>query len=336
MDAPSSADRTVAVIGAGLAGLVAARRLRDSGVAAVVFDKGRGVGGRMSTRRAEHGVRFDHGAQYFTVRDERFRTQLSDWLEAGVVAPWEGRIAVIEQGDIRVSPILRDRYVGVPGMNSICRHLAQGLDVRTGVRVAPLTRDDDRWQLTDDAGADLGRFSQVLCTAPAPQTAELLAADPAIAEPAGSVAMHKCWAVMAEFEDPLAVEFDGAFVNEGPLSWIARDTSKPGRVALDGGDCWVLHGSHTWSEDHADLPGAQVAADLLAAFFRAAQLPPAATRFVIAHRWLYTSPVEPLAAKFLRNKATGAYAAGDWCGGPRVEGAYLSGLAAAEAMLGLS
>ncbi|MCA9236610.1 MAG: FAD-dependent oxidoreductase [Planctomycetales bacterium] len=335
MDANSAADCSVAIVGAGLSGLIAARRLRESGVEPVVFDKGRGVGGRMSTRRAPHGARFDHGAQYFTVRDERFRTQLTDWLDTGVVAPWEGRIAVIEGGAIATSPIVRDRYVGVPGMSAICKSLAEGLDVRTGVRVGKLQRSGDRWRVVDDAGTSLGEFARVLCTAPAPQTAELLAAVPGIAQPAGSVQMHKCWAVMVEFEDPTPIDFDGAFVNDGPLSWIARDTSKPGRISLDGGECWVLHGSQPWSAAHIDCSAEQVEADLLAAFFAAAQIAPAPTKYVAAHRWLYTAPVEPLAERFLRDEELGAYAAGDWCGGPRVEGAFLSGLSVAEAILRL-
>ena len=331
-----AADRSVAVIGAGLSGLIAARRLRASDVAAVVFDKGRGVGGRMSTRRTPGEARFDHGAQYFTVRDERFRTQAHDWLEAGVVAPWHGRIAVIEGGGIRTSPILRDRFVGVPGMNAVCKHLADGLDVRCGVGVGAVERVGSRWRLTDDAGSSLGEFDQILSTAPAPQTAALLAAVPGVAAAAAQVQMHQCWAVMAEFDAPLLAEFDGAFVNEGPLSWLARDTSKPGRVALAGGDCWVLHGSHAWSAAHLDAAPEEVARKLLAAFFVAARVSPAPTRSLVAHRWLYSSPVEPRPERFLRDDRLQAYAAGDWCGGPRVEGAFLSGLSAAEAMLGLA
>ncbi|MAT70139.1 MAG: FAD-dependent oxidoreductase [Planctomycetaceae bacterium] len=336
MDANTTTNSSVAIIGAGLSGLVAARRLRESGVGAVVFDKGRGVGGRMSTRRSPTGARFDHGAQYFTVRDERFRTQLNDWLDAGMAAKWEGQIAVIENGSIAVSPILRDRYVGVPGMNAICKHLARDIDVRCEVRVAAVERVGDAWRLVDDNGAALGAFGRVLCTAPAPQTAELFAAAAAIAEPASSVDMHKCWAVMAQFEQPLSPEFDGAFVNDGPLSWIARDSSKPGRERPDGGECWVLHGSQAYSAANIERNAEEIADELLAAFFAAAQIEPAATRQLAAHRWRYSAPEEPLASRFLRDEAIGAYAAGDWCGGPRVEGAYLSGLAAAEAMLGLA
>lgn len=329
------ADRRVAVIGAGLSGLVAARRLASSDVPVTVFDKGRGVGGRMSTRRAPHGMRFDHGAQYFTVRDGRFRTVVNDWLDDGVAAPWLGRIAVIEQGRLHTSPILRDRFVGVPGMNAICKRLAEGLDVRVDVRVAPVRRAGDRWQLSDDAGQELGEFTQVLSTAPAPQTAELLAAAPKIAAVAAGVAMHKCWAVMVEFDAPLTVFFDAAFVNSGPLSWIARDTSKPGRIAQDGGESWVLHGSHDWSAEHIDDAPEQVVEQLLATFFAEIRVAPQPARYSAAHRWLYTGPVEPCAERFLRDDALCAFAAGDWCGGPRVEGAFLSGLAAAEAMLGL-
>ena len=58
-----------AIIGAGMAGIACADALQAAGHAVAVFDKGRGPGGRMSTRRMETPlgtVAFDHGAQYFT------------------------------------------------------------------------------------------------------------------------------------------------------------------------------------------------------------------------------------------------------------------------------
>ena len=102
----------VAVIGAGLAGLSAARTLRDQDHEVRVFDKGRGVGGRTSTRRSK-SFAFDHGAQYFTAHDERFGRLVASWQEAGIVAPWPARITVLENGACRAG-IPRTRYVGVP------------------------------------------------------------------------------------------------------------------------------------------------------------------------------------------------------------------------------
>ncbi|MBC7927970.1 MAG: NAD(P)-binding protein, partial [Bryobacteraceae bacterium] len=75
------------IVGAGMAGLTAAGALRARGWAVVLLDKGRGAGGRMATRRiGESGL--DHGAQFFTVLDARFRDAVNRWERANWVAPW--------------------------------------------------------------------------------------------------------------------------------------------------------------------------------------------------------------------------------------------------------
>ena len=101
----------------------------------------------MATRRSGETLRFDHGAQYFTVRDECFRRYVDSWIAAGIVAKWDGRIASLENGDIQYKDDSTSRYVGVPGMNSVCRHLAQGLEIRYQTRIAPPNRNGDKWLL---------------------------------------------------------------------------------------------------------------------------------------------------------------------------------------------
>ncbi|NBC96306.1 MAG: FAD-dependent oxidoreductase, partial [Deinococcus-Thermus bacterium] len=157
---PAGTAPAVAVIGAGMAGLACARTLADHGWPVTVFDKGRGPGGRMSTRRAdpERGLPdpVDHGAQYFTADDPRFRRFVDSWVEAGVAAPWDGRIVTLT-GDGIEQTRPRDRFVGLPGMNGVIRHLATDLDARFGVRVAGLAAEGGGWRLTAEDGGDLGR-----------------------------------------------------------------------------------------------------------------------------------------------------------------------------------
>ncbi len=134
---------------------------------------------------------------------------------------------------------------------------------------------------------------------------------------------------MVALAEPLAVSFDGLFVNHGPLSWIARDNSKPGRPPAEA---WVLHASREWSEANLELPAEVVAEQLVAAWREVVGVAPTVEN-ATAHRWRYSGPAEPLAERCLADAARGLFAAGDWCGGPRVEGAYLSGLAAAERII---
>jgi predicted NAD/FAD-dependent oxidoreductase len=118
---------TVAVVGAGISGLTCARTLADYGLPVTVFEKSRGVGGRMATRRSDNVAAFDHGAQYFTVRDERFQNCVDSWQHAGLVQRWTGRIVSLHDQDTEQDKSSTARFVACPGMNAICRHLAERL-----------------------------------------------------------------------------------------------------------------------------------------------------------------------------------------------------------------
>jgi renalase len=315
----------VAVIGAGLSGLVLARMLSGAGLPVRVLDKGRGPGGRLSTRRNADGGTFDHGAQYFTARDPLFQAQVKAWVEDGVVAEWTGRIVTLEHG--RVSPAKESvRYVGTPGMSAVAKALADGLDVRCGVRVERVVREGSAWRLTSESGEDLGLSDVVVAAVPAPQAAPLLAGAPALAEQAKATRMEPCWAVMARFDAPVPVPWEGAFVEDSPLSWVARDTSKPGRP---DGERWVLHASPGYSAEHLEETPEQVAPKLVAAFGAALGTPVRPVE-AVAHRWRFASPSPALEAASLYDAALGLGACGDWCAGPRVEGAFLSGVALAR------
>lgn len=342
----NSPEENIAIIGGGVCGLTAARELARSGMTVSLFDKGRGVAGRTSTRRAEGDRRFDHGAQYFTAKDDRFAEEVAAWVADGVAAEWKGRLAahtVTSTGPNEdPTPSPKQRYVGTPGMNAPALRLAEqasdaGATVQSGVRVASLKSVTKRWRLTADGGEPLGDFSRVLVTAPAPQAAELLTGSPALANAAKSVRVTGCWAALIAFETPIETGYDGVFVNGDaaatPLSWAARNGSKPGRPAADAaGDCWVLHGSPEWSEARLEADSASVVRELVEGFTRLCGAAIAEPTFAQAHLWRYALPETPLDERVLIDDARRLYAAGDWCGGPRVEGAFLSGLAAAEAI----
>jgi predicted NAD/FAD-dependent oxidoreductase len=317
-------DADVAIIGAGLSGLMAARRLQDDGQRVVLFDKGRRPGGRANTR--EHGARsFDHGAQYFTVRTPRIQEHLAGWLAQGVVAPWKGRMVRSTPGGVEPAKASH-RYVAVPGMVDLALHLARGLDVRTGVRVGGAAATGGGWSLTGENGADLGLYGRLIVSVPAPQAAPLLESVPALRVQAAAVEMDPCWAVMVTFPDATGLSFDGAFVDESGLSWIARNSSKPDRPDAEA---WVLHATPEWTRAHAGAPRDEVPAlllDLMAERFGA--LPP--PDFTRAHRWGYAQP-SSAAPGVLCDRSAGVAVCGDWTVGGRVEGALLSGLEAAEA-----
>jgi predicted NAD/FAD-dependent oxidoreductase len=217
-------------------------------------------------------------------------------------------------------------------MNAVAAHLAAGLNVRCGVTVGGVERGAAGWRVRSAASDVLAEARTLAVTAPAPQAAALLAAAPELARTVRPVVMEPCWAVMLGFAAPVAVAFDAAFVNSGPLSWVARNSSKPGR---DGGEAWVLHAAPTWSGEHLEREADEVRELLTAEFAQrcvGGALPEVA--HADAHRWRFAQPEPALAAPCLFDDGLGIGVAGDWCGGPRVEGAFLSGLALARRILG--
>ncbi len=325
-----TAPKRIAVIGAGLAGLTCARALADHDIDVTVFEKSRGVGGRCATRR-DGPWRFDHGAQYFTVRDARLAPLVSSWQQRGFIALWQGALAVRDSGVWQPAKTGVRRWVGVPGMSALGAHLAQDLRVQLQTQVAHVQREGKQWRLVADSGADLGAFDCVLVCVPSPQAVALLnAIAPALAQEAATSVLHPTWATMLVLEQQPDFQFDGAFLNDDPvLSWISRDTSKPLRFS---DEAWVLHASRSWSSDHLEDDAEQVTDTMVSAFARA--IGSAVTPIHrVGHRWRYALPDPVTSDTALFDAAQLLGAAGDWCGGPRVEGALLSGMALAGRVL---
>lgn len=316
---------TVAVIGAGLAGLICARTLADHRFSVQVFEKARGPGGRMATRRMGE-LAFDHGAQYFTARDPRFARYVESWRSDGIVGEWQGRLGTLRAGELTPKNDGVQRFVGTPSMSAITRHLARSCELRPDTRVGEVVRKAKRWQLRSDTGDELGTFDAVVVAVPAPQAVPLLNGAQALAAQAAAVESAPCWAVLAAFAAPVELPLDGAFIQDSPLSWAARDSSKAGRP---GGECWVLHASPEWSTAHLEASPAEVASALLEAFAAAVGKALPAVTSATAHRWRYALTSVPAQAQCLYDSALRIGACGDWCGGARVEAAFLSGMAMA-------
>jgi photolyase PhrII len=337
----------VAVIGAGISGAACARALAEHGVEVVVFEKSRGPGGRMSTRRGEAGE-FDHGAQYFTVRDARLAHRVASWRADGVVAEWRGRFATV--GPFGAAPIeAPPRFVAVPKMSALCDWLLSfpGIEVRTRATVARIGRCDRGWMLgatdADGAAIELGAFDLVLSTAPAQQTAGLFApVAPALAVDASRVSMRPMWALMWASPTRVDLPFDHAEVLAGvqgagdALAWVSRVSSKPGR-ARDGVDRWTILARGEWSAERLERNAAEMAPVLCDAF---SALGAALGVFVpqpahaAAHRWRFALASHEGGEGAAFDPGLGLGCAGDWMRGTRVEDAYLAGVALAGRALG--
>lgn len=310
----------VAIVGAGMSGLTCARALDAAGFAVSVFDKSRGPGGRMSTRRRD-GRQYDHGAQYFTAKSPDFQAQVDVWKDAGVVDVWSARFATLRRGAVTPRATEHPRYVGAPRMSALTRYLSAGLDLKTQTRIEVI-HPGAALTLVDTGDQSVGPFTYVVVSTPAAQAVPLVAAAGDLAAIAAVAHMDPCLAAMVTFSPALAVDFDAAWVEDSPLKWIARDASKPGRPPFDS---WVLHASPAWSAAHIAEDFDTIAASLVDALHAATGI----TRHPIemsGHRWRYAQASGPFSAPCFFDPRTRIGMCGDWCGGARVEGAWRSGL----------
>jgi renalase len=324
-----STDTKIAVIGAGISGLTAGKFLEDHGFDVQVFDKARGPGGRMSTRR-EDSLEFDHGAQFFTVHSESFAEAVEEWTRKDVADRWNGKVVVLKDGGKEDITAGIARRVGKPGMNGICRHIASSLQVRFDTRVIGASRSKGKWLLAGDNEQELGVYDVLIVSTPPAQAIPLLAGTPALAARAESAVMSPCWAAMVAFDERLPVEWDAAVIHGSLLLWAARNASKPGRPA---GETWILHGTHAWSQEHIELSPERAADLLLSAFRTVIANSSIGHHFLKAHRWRYANADRPLDDGPLWDAESQVGVCGDWCMGNRIESAYLSGMQLARAIM---
>jgi len=310
------------VVGAGIAGLIAARQLAKRDDARVlVLEKSRGLGGRMASRRNGEAV-FDHGAQYFTVRESRFQEWVDQWLASGAVECWFNG-----QGEGADHP----RYVGRPSMTGVAKALARDLPVERGVEIESACCEDGRWVLRAQSGV---RYAapEVLFTLPVPQVMALLDAGKVALGEADdhflrSIRYAKSLAALAVLDGPSGLAAPGALKLDPPepVSWIADNQQK----GVSSVPCLTVHSGPEFAEEYFDASDEARVPRLMSAV-----LPLLQSRVVSiqVHRWRYALRLTEHDRQFFADESKGLWLAGDGFHAPRVEGAALSGLAAADAM----
>ena len=315
--------RSTAIIGSGIAGLTLGNLLGRSGVAVTLFEKARGPGGRTASKRFSDST-VDMGAQYFTVRNERFRGFLEAFA-GDCVQPWQGRL-VHQREDGDFEPYRETtRWVGVPRMSALARALGTSLDIRYATPVRTARRADGAWYLETDSIV-YGPYDTLAVTVPPEQAVQLL---PGVETGACAFRMEPCWAVAVRFDASPEPGFDGAGLREPALGWVARNSSKPGRSGDRLSDWWLLHATPEWSRQQLDTAPDEVARMLVERFqtLLDSRARPLEWR---AHRWRFARPHPDAGSPgCLSHPEQGLALCGDWLAGGRVEGAFLS----AEALI---
>lgn len=338
--------QTIAVIGAGIAGLACARTLAQAGHHVTVFEQADEVGGRMAVHSTAHGS-FDSGAQYFTVRDPRFEQVLA--MQPLLCRPWSATTIRVLDSAGRVAsaapPPRESHWVATPHMQSLCAAWAQPLTdvgrLLTRCRITALERDRldaTRWQLQTENTLEPSQqavhagFDNVLLALPAPLARALLA-------PTGLAELHcqaldeidiaPCWTMHLTFAhalqpglNTLGPSWNAARSTHHRIAWLARESSKPGRSAMER---WTVQASPSWSQEHRLDDAARIQAKLQKAFAEITGIH-ATPSHSSSRFWPHAQTISSLGHPFLWNPETGLGACGDWCLGARVEDAFVSGL----------
>jgi renalase len=323
----------IAVIGAGISGLACSTKLQNAGLDVTVFEKSRGVSGRMSTRVNE-GWQCDHGAQYFTASNAQFAAEVQRWHEAGVAELWQPRLQMFDGIKFTEKTSLKHRYIGVPRQTSPAEFLAQNLNLLASTTINKVELINHQWQLSSKENGKLNQFFDALVFAiPAPQAQILLETSaPQLAKVAASVVMQGCWALICCFDNKLDLPFDGLFVQNSLLSWIARDSAKPNRTLENNtnSEVWVLHASSQWSENHIDENSDVVAELMITEFIKLGGTIP---QGYTTHLWRYADCAKYSTLGCIWDKTMQVGVCGDWLNGGKVQGAWLSGQLLAEQLL---
>jgi renalase len=352
----------VAVVGAGLAGAACASQLKASGFDVVVFEKSRGVGGRMATRRArwisllgkEETAEFDHGAPYFAARHRQFRELMA--AAADKVCTWSPRLLATDL-QVRTSRV----FVATPTMNAMCRFLLDDVDVHLDHEVlklmpttvnlvdSPPGTGREKWLIATADGRASGPFDSVVIAIPPAQATKLLVGlgneTDEWARALLKIQMTPCWTLMA-VSSKVNLEWDIAETDGDVIARIIRNDRKPGRTNTPAATTWVAHASPAWTAAHLEI-AKEEAADLLGAALHAFVSKHTALKSVgqslqwhyrAAHRWRYATPppssLHP-ADSCWWNQSLGLGICGDYFGNEGVEDAWVSGNALATRLANL-
>lgn len=312
----------IAIIGAGLSGLSAAHLLKDY-ADVTLFEKARGVSGRMSTRRAEPYF-FDHGAQYFTARTKPFQDFIQPLLDDEIIERWDARYVKFKGNQIIERINWRDeepRYVGIPGMNNVAKFLAKGLNIHINTRIASLNHQGT-WQLTDEKGQQYPGFEWVICTAPSPQAVNLLPDSFKYHADIQAIKMRACFSLMLGFEKNITLDFEAAHISASDLSWIAVNSHKPQRLDFF---TLMVHSSGDYAEAHIDDERDQVMQHLINETSHIIGQDVSQANYKTIHSWRSANNADKKQkGPIFIDQRFKLAACGDWCLGGRVEGAFMS------------
>ena len=333
----------IGIIGAGLSGLTLATLLNDNHER-VIFEKSRGVGGRMSTRHTDD-FQFDHGAQFFTARTKPFQQFLAPFIARETVVPWSPKVITLER---HKKPYKREwfepHFIASPSMTSLCKEMARTLERNTKKKadllkshhITEMRKHSEGWILLDSNNNEHGLFDWVITTVPVQQALDLLPKTFSEREKLEQAKQEGCFSLMLGFDEPLPIHFQAARVKDSIIDWISVDSQKPGRISQYA---LIVHSTNSWAEKHLNDDRDWLKEQMLNELnllFQPLMEKPFKPIHAVLHAWRYASTShlpgeepdtqsehESECKTFIDGQQKLA-ACGDWCVEGRVEGAFLS------------
>lgn len=317
----------VGIIGAGIGGLTVGRNLTAAGLIVEIFDKGRGPGGRVSSKRTQFGS-LDFGAQVLPCKSDLFKLQIEKWAKEGIIVPHKSRKILKNPGifeDEAEAERNIEKFMPKPKMSAIAVSLASGLNIKYEKLIDRVQKNEEKetWDLFTQDGTSVGEFDWLIVNCPPLQALKFLE-NTKIQEKVKEVNMQPCWAVSLTFPESLGIPLTDAKVECSEIiNYISNNSSRPDRVTIP--ETWVLHGTPAWSQEHLEDPLESVGFALENEFFKILNISTRVPLNRIVHRWRFSKVDNPLSGEgYLLDESSKVAVCADWCHGTFVEDAYLS------------
>jgi len=314
---------SVAVIGAGISGLALANTI-NSNAEVVLYEKSRGFGGRVATRRADD-FSFDHGAQFFKAKTVEFQNYIQPMIDQNIIELWKAQFIEIIDGKITNKRTWGNdpaNYVGTPSMNSVGKYMANGLNVQLSKKVEKISKED-RWLVYDENNEILGEYDWVFSSIPPLQARQMFPNLEVIFPNIPKYEMLACFSLMLGYEQPLELDFDAALVKGFDISWISVNSSKPSR---DKNYTLLVHSTNKWAQENIDKDRDGVKNYLCDELKKIIPIKTEKAEYIGLQGWRYANIMKQQKGfEYFFNNENQIGLCGDWFIQGRIEAAYISG-----------
>ena len=314
--------KSVAIIGAGLSGITVASKIKDK-FEVQVFEKARGVGGRMSTRKDPPFI-FDHGAQFFKIKSKCFKYFLSELFTEKIIRPWEFKLAYYEENSLKKIKVIKNSdkfYVGVPNMDTIVKYIAKDCNVILNTKIERIIKEKNKWFLYDQNKQSFGEYDWVILTLPAKQSLELIDKNISFYPLINKVKMMGCFSLMIGMNEPIHLDFDAALIEHNDVGWLALNDSKPCRMKKNS---LLINSSYEYASKQINYSKDTVLRHLLNQTNTLINHKLSNINMTKIHQWRYVEAKKSPTENYFIDHTKKIAVCGDWFVNSRVEGAFLS------------